>query len=297
MKKSKFAITDTDYKLLQELWRWKILSTSIIHHTIFEKRTLSACYKRLNRLEKSRYIESFCSRDAKRWFWQLTDKGFKILNFDELKIAQTGFKSEHRDHDLLVTLFHLGLWQSFKNTNGAIYTEQELRRIDVKSYPSWVPQTTQHRSDGYYKMDLGASNDKSLVSIEVELNLKSAPTYAELGLFYSDVLGIHQVIWLVKSETDAKFIQRNLAKDSSRKGIEHSFIILGQWFQHLWQTKVFIGKDQGKSIENIFVTTPSPSRGQIPEMVHFDFRKKLINSSIHKSQVESVIAHNKIIGY
>ncbi len=296
MKISKFAITDSDYKLLQELWRWKFLSTSIIHHTIFEKRTLSACYKRLNRLEKARYIESFCSRDAKRWFWQLTDKGYKALAFDDITVAQIGFRSEHRDHDLLVSLFHLGLWHSFKSPNNAIFTEQELRRIDIKSYPDWTPQTTQHRSDGYYKMDLQTSNDKSLVSIEVEFNLKAAPTYTELGLFYSDILGIHQVLWLVKSETDARFIQRNLAKDSSRKGSEHSFIILSHWLEHLWQTKILIGKDQGKNIENLFVTMPSPSGGQIPAKVLFDFRKKLINSSIRRSQMESVIAHNKIIG-
>ena len=297
MKKSKFSITDDDFKLLTNLWRWKILTTSMIHSSAYSHRSLSACYKRLNRLECYKYIESFSSRDAKRWFWQLTDKGYRVLNFDESEIKQNGFKSEHKDHDFLVTLFHFGIEQTLLlNSNSAIYTEQELRRIEIENYPDWVPHTKQHRPDGYFKLDRSLSNDKSLVAIEVELNLKSAQKYFDLGQFYSDTLAIHQVLWLVKTETDAQFILNNLKKGSSQKETEHSFIILSQWFDQLWQTKIFIGKKQNQNIEFVIGTIQEPSTGSVPDKVLFEFRKKLINSTVITNQTKSLINLSKIIG-
>ncbi len=296
MKKSKFAITVDDDHLLLNLWRWKFLTTSMIYNAVYSHRTLTACFKRLTRLEKNKFIESFVSQDGKRYFWQLTEKGYKSLIFDDQKIIQVGFKSENKNHDVLVTLLHFGIWKSFSNANSAIYTEQELRRIDLESYPDWVPHTKLHRPDGYFKIDLTLSNDKSLVAIEVELNLKSAETYIELGRFYTDMIGIHQVIWLVKSETDAHFILRNLIRGSSSKATEHSFIILNHWFQSLWQTEIFIGKNQNQRLEKSLDPTPVTSRSQIPAEVLFDFRKKLMNSTTLINQTKAIPTYNKIIG-
>jgi hypothetical protein len=248
-------------------------------------------------LENNKYVESFCSHDGKRWFWQLTDKGYKVLNFSHQQIRQTGYKSEFKDHDFLVTLLHFSMWYTFSDEKSEFFTEQELRRIDVESYPNWVPHTIQHRSDGYFKIDLSLPNNKSLVAIEVELNLKSAQTYTDLGVFYSDILDISQVIWLVKTETDAKFIQRNLMKDSSTKAMEHSFYILDQWLQDHWLTKIMLGKDRNQTLLNSFYSSPIPTSSRGMEVDYFNFHKKLTNSINQKSTEKIISAHNKIIGY
>ncbi len=296
MKKSKFAITADDDTLLFDLWRWKMLTTSMIYLSVYSHRTPTACHKRLTRLEKNGFIESFISRDSKRWFWQLTDKGYKTLNLSEFKCHQSGFRSEHKDHDFLVTLLHFGIWHSVEQNCGAICTEQELRRFDLESYPDWVPHTTDHRPDGYYKTDLSLANDKSLVAIEVELNLKAAQHYVDLGGFYTETVGVYHVIWLVKSEVDAKFILSNLKKGSNQNACEHSFILLSQWFKTLWQTEIFIGKNQGEKIENFLGQSPSKSRSSFTAESLFDFRKTYVNSTVLTNQTNQITAHNKIIG-
>ena len=131
----------------------------------------------------------------------------------------------------------------------------------------------------------------------MELNLKSAQNYIDLGRFYTDTLGIHQVLWLVKTEAEALFIQKNLMKGSSNKAIEHSFITISQWLHQLWQTEITLGKNHKQNIENIFGTIPVLPRSPVPDKVLFEFRKKLMNSTVHTNQIKSVSAVNKIIGY
>jgi hypothetical protein len=269
----------------------------MIRETVYKPRSMSSCYQRLNLLEKNRYIDSFCSIDAKNWFWQLTDKSFKLLKLKDLHLEQVGFKSEHKYHDLLVTLFHLGLWNTFQNENSDIFTEQELRRVNLESFPDWVPRTRMHRPDGWLKTNLDLKDNSALIAIEVELNLKERSSYESLGEHYSDYLGVGRVLWVVRTETDAKFIYKNLQLKSYTKASEHSFIILSQWRNHLWQTPIFLGKDQGLKLQDILNTSLVTVREPGMDKVLFNFYKKPINSRALKQSNEIYFQHSKIRFY
>lgn len=190
-------------------------------------------------------IESICSFDAKFRLWQLSDKGYKILTTRYPDVYPYGFRSENKDHDFWVTVIHLGDWLAGIPENCDLFAEQEIRRRETDDFPDWVPRTKMRRPDGYWHLVLSQPNDKSLVALEVELSKKAPESYHDIATFYSDSIFIYQVIWVVKSTTDANYILRHLMSRSSTKACEHSFILLDHFIGHQWQAKIIIGKNVG----------------------------------------------------
>lgn len=290
-RKSKFIITKDDSRLLYELWRWKFLTTSFIHELVYKPRTLSACYQRLNNLENNNFIESFCSKDGKMWFWQLTERGFKCLDFDDITLSQNGFKPEHINHDFWVNVFHISLAKNFFDLDKPIFTEQELRRYEVENYPDWVPHTKRHRPDGWCIYNAANDRTSSLFGVEVEINRKPSETYADLGLFYSETVNSDTVLWLVKSEIEAKFILNSLGRKTTDVGHIHSFLTVDQFIKDQWQSPIVIGKNAGQPARSLFQKQPITELEHSLAQLCFDLRKYPTKSSInsfHQSQTIKV---------
>lgn len=86
---------------------------------------------------------------------------------------EVGYKSENKEHDFWVTAIHLGDWLYQIPIGSALCSEQQLRRLHRDHYPEWVPKSTDHRPDGWWNINCGRPNNKSLIALEVELSRKS----------------------------------------------------------------------------------------------------------------------------
>lgn len=248
-------------KCLWMLWRWKLLSTSALHHLAYSNRSVHGCYTRLLDLETKNFVISTGSWDQKTIVWHLGDDGYKALSTQFNLTVEGGFRSENKDHDFWVSAIHLGEWLSGTPEDCANFTEQELRKISLSDYPKWVPHTKEHRPDGWWKIGLGKHNRESLIALEVELSKKSPQDYCDIGAFYSNTIDVSQVIWVVRSESFKNYIFDHLKKGSSTLAAEHSFVLLDHYAQSQWQSKIISGKHQGKKLTEI-LKTPSQNEGK-----------------------------------
>lgn len=278
-QKSNFQITSDDYKLLQFLWKWKLSTTAIINKAIYKDRSANRCYRRLRSLEENKYIESIFSRDRMVCLWQLTDKGYQELNFDGIEISQRGYKAEHPEHDFWSSLIHCGVWIDQVPKNSDLFSEQQLRRFEIESYLKWVPHTKQHRPDGWWKTDLAKSNKESLFALEVEMTRKPSSSYYEVGDFYSNVIDIHQAIWIVRSESDANFILKNMIAGSSTNASEQSFLLFSQFIKDQWSAPILIGKNKGKSFREILDSQSNNAQSLMTQHCLLDTRKTPLEST------------------
>lgn len=278
MKKKVFRINDEDMNCLWLLWRWKLLTTSAIHQLAYSGRSDYGCYIRLLDLESKDFVISTSSWDQKTIVWHLGDEGYKALSTQFKVPVSSGFRSENKDHDFWVSAIHLGEWIKGTPDKCTNFTEQELRRIEIDSYPSWVPHTKEHRPDGWWKIGIDKHNSESLIALEVEFSKKSPTAYNDVGSFYSNNISVCQVIWVVKSKSDINYILNHLKTGSSTGASEHSFITLDQYIQTQWQSEIVAGKDQGKKLYEL-LTMPSQLEGNIFwANVALDVRKRPIKS-------------------
>lgn len=293
-QKSNFQITSDDYGLLQFLWKWKLSTTAIINKAVYKDRSANRCYRRLRSLEENKYIESIFSRDRMVCLWQLTDKGYQELNFDGIEISQRGYKAEHPEHDFWSSLIQFGIWIDQVPKNSDLFSEQQLRRFEIESYPKWIPHTKQHRPDGWWKTDLAKGNKESLIALEVEMTRKPSSSYYEVGNFYSNVIDIHQAIWIVRSESDANFILKNMIAGSSTQAKEQSFLLFSQFIKDQWSAPILIGKNKGKSIKEILDPQGNNAQSLMTQHCLLDTRKTPLESTSPRllTQIELGVSKN-----
>ena len=238
--------TERDIPLLGFLWRWKVITTRALHAKFFPETSLVAAYHRLNKLERAGIIKSVCDERAQNFHWTLAKSGFAAIRSFLPALREEGFASEHVRHDGLVSAFHLGEWLDVRPENVQLFSEQQLRRYATESLPLWIPSPEIHRPDGYWGIP---AQEKILpVAVEVELAQKSSSFYQALGDYYSEEQSVLRVMWLVELESQARSIQKQIAKsESDRCGI-HNFVSMDQFTRHGWCAKICSGPESGKSM-------------------------------------------------
>jgi hypothetical protein len=234
-----------DKEILTFLWRWKLVSASAFAAKFFPHLTNSAANMRLEKLRKHQIIFPYHlnSTEAKV-LWGLTSKGFQMAKDHLPDLSEDGFRSEHPLHDFLVTAVHLGEWLDQTPSNCDVFTEQELRRLSLDEYPSWVPKTPIHRPDGYWRVSLPEGT--GTMALEVELKLKSRTKYGVVAKFYRDHPKIFRVIWVVATLPMAKAIRERLYKGSAENIGMHTFLLQKDFVQHGWQARIIFGYEQNK---------------------------------------------------
>ncbi len=277
--KSRFEVTMDDQALIFELWKWKFLTTAMIKAVAYPGRNMQCCYKRLVKLEKQKYIESRCSANRVSNIWQLTDKGYQLIPFDRNHLEQGGFKSENPDHDFWVNAIHLGWMLAKKAKSSYLVTEQQLRKMNYSGLEEWVPQSKQHRPDGWIKADLSQPNENSLVALEVELSKQSSLRYNDIGNYYSSVVIVNQVLWFVKTLTDANYYYRHLKNGYENRWNGHSFVLIGDYIKFGFQAQIILGKDQGQKVSKALQIPASNDGGNLHHHCVLDTRKIPMKSS------------------
>ncbi len=179
---SRCEITERDYKILRSLWKWKALTTQALARKFFPDIKPLSAYRRLMLLETGGYIKCLQVDGRHKEVWSLSDLGFKSILPKLGELECVGYKSENIHHDYLATAFHLGEWLTHQPENSQTYSEQQLRRYAMDTWPAWVPQSNTHRPDGYsiYEVD----NQRVITAFETELWSKTRHRYEEVVAFY-----------------------------------------------------------------------------------------------------------------
>jgi hypothetical protein len=240
---------DRDIGILMFLWQWKAATTAMLGMRFYGSDKSTGIYQRLSRLEKGGYIQTRCGNRGQHFAWTLSGRGFQVIEGRLPKLVENGFKSENLGHDLLVSAIHLGDWVAGIPHGCGVFTEQQLRRLPESEYPDWVPQTTRHRPDGYWKV-LGGDKPR-VIALEVELCRKADRDYKAVAEFYQAWKRIYRVIWVVENPKDAAALATKFKSMAEGDGDYHNFITIDQIVNSGWQAIVLHGKDQGSSLADL----------------------------------------------
>lgn len=249
--KDKILILDDDLLCMKWLWRWKLLSTRAINAGIHKSRTLEKTYRRLMQLEDAKYIQPYWSRDGKRCLWMLADKGYHLLNQNYPNQFCDGYKTENPNHDFWVTAVHLGDWLAERPNGMDVMTEQEIRRLSLEEFPEWIVKSKRHRPDGYWRISNDTDREKSVIALEVELSKKTPDSYQSIAEFYSGYNLFRQILWVVKSEGDIRYIRKHLESGLKHDDKIHSFTTIRQFAELGWQAKILAGELKDKTINDL----------------------------------------------
>jgi hypothetical protein len=264
-------LTERDISLLHFLWRWKLLSTAALTEAFFHDRSPITAYVRLWHLREGNYIQIVSESGGKAHYWSLAQKGFAAIQSLLPELAEAGFKSEYLRHDHLVTALHLGNWLLYRPKSADIFTEQELRRYHLDHYPEWLPRTTEHRPDGYWRIH---RNGKWItIGLEVEVSLKRDRFYRQVAHFYDRHPDVYRVLWLTPTRGSASAIQKLLQSEVGPHSTIHDFITLKDFEDMGWHSPIMLGAEEGKPL--CFLLDPSLQTQSIPVWTRFliDTRK------------------------
>lgn len=279
----KIKLSSNDIKCLKFIWQWKLCTTALLKHAIYQEKSYYRAYRRLRDLAQAKLITALMSTDGNSFVWSLTEKGFALLEDHLPERESNGFRSENRDHDFWVTAIHLGEWLAGVPKNCDLISEQQLRHYKMSEYPEWVPRTSSHRPDGWWNIDLGKMSQQNLVALEVELSRKTPMRYKDVGLYYSKTVKPYQVIWVVANHKDMNFIDGAIKEASLSRGEEQSFLSIDQYIQYQWQSQIEKGKNQGKTLLDILGKSQEISKKELSGIFPLDTRKCPIVSTVQRS--------------
>lgn len=277
-----FFLTERDRKILHFLWKWKLASTAVIHEAIGSPLSPYSTYKTLERLCQNHFVESRRTYEQNFFSWMLTDKGFETIRNSLGDLCEQGYGSENCWHDLNVMAFQLGEWATNQLPIVTHYTEQELRRRPVDNYPSWVPNSKEHRPDGYTRIK---TDKKELVlAFEVEIWSKSLSSYESTARFYDLMKKVSRVYWLVGDPHIKEQVLR--AKECIRDKSQnfHLFVDMNEYIRSGWDAAVTNERSEnlGSYRQTMQGLCGDPYRdclgsigGQSRVSVHYDPRKTL----------------------
>lgn len=231
-----FFLTERDHKVMQYIWRWKIASTASIHDGVSGDNSPYSTYKNLERMERNGLIECRFENIERFFVWQLTERGFQMIKNYLPELKEEGFLSENYRHDRLVQAFHLGEWTRVPFESVTLFTEQEMRRMDVADYPEWVPHTVEHRPDGYTRIT--GAEKSCTIAHEVELSAKNVQKYEGILRFYRTERLVNRVLWLVASRDVRRAIIGAKANIKDESVNFHLFVDLVDYQKNGWDAVI-----------------------------------------------------------
>ena len=277
-----FLFTDRDSKILNFLWKWKLASTATIHEAVCRSRSEYSTYKALERLARYKFVKSDFTFEQNFSSWVLSDRGFAAIRASLGDLCEEGYGSEHHWHDRNVVAFQLGEWSTNQLPIVTHFSEQEMRRRSSNYYPAWVPQTKEHRPDGYTRIK--TDSNTVVLAYEVEIWPKALSIYESTLRFYQLMKNVDRVYWLIGDQAVKDQILR--ARDCIRETSKnyHVFVDLAEYQDKGWDAVVtnecsekldtvrgimrrLCGDTYGKYVGDMW--------GQSRVTVHYDKRKVL----------------------
>lgn len=244
------CLTARDIEILKYLWRWKCSTFLALSEIFFSKSSSTIAYRRISKLRRYGLVDLKVTNHFGKNLFVITPLGFERILGHIPELKESGFKSENMDHDFLASVIHQGDWLKGLPPKIQSASEQELRRVQAESLPLWVPKSILHRADGYWFF----SHEKGgqAIALEVELSRKERGRYAEIQRYFEDQTQVSDVIWVVQQSSLLNSIQEGLNSGRRLNLEKHSFLLLEDVLNNLWDAPVIAGKYKGHSIKNIF---------------------------------------------
>ena len=246
------------------------MTTAGIYTRLFPGCSVRRAYKRLLVLKKAGFIRYKNLSDTRGFVWALTKKGYASVRPKLPSLKEDGFRCEFLEHDLLTAFVQLGP-RALEDQEIPMVTEQELRRFDACHYPTWIPRSTAHRSDGYWKSS--SENPDTCVALEVELTLKKDTEYEGVALFYADFPGVTTVLWVVNKVTHAKKIRALLKASEPRAIAKHRFVLVEDLKLDGWDAKFLNGPEESGTLKRLLGKKMAQSWLNVATLSILDTRK------------------------
>jgi hypothetical protein len=280
MRKGLLTLSKRDFRVIKFLWKWKVATTAGIAFQFFPARAFITCYARLRKLEKAGYIDQIVIRrdSSRHYYWVVSKKGFHAIRDDIEGLKEDGFKSEHIEHDWLVSAFHLGNWARNSPNGVRFFSEQQLRRLSPELYPDWVPKSLKHRADGYW--GVGPEKEIKSVAIEVELNIKDEASYFTATSFYADQEVVSRVVWVVRGGYFITKVRECARKASKSRHDIHNFVLEEDFRENSWEAKIIVGPDSGRSVSELLNSLLRPQQNMAETSLKFISRFPFLDTRI-----------------
>lgn len=219
---SKIHIQPRDILLLETLNKYNLLTTNQICSLVFHGVNKSTVLRRLRLLESKNYICQSAIMDNYSRTWQLSDKAALVI--DDAKV----FKVCNRNtiqHDILISDIRLKLESLGLGFEWLSYFEIKSAQGQNASFkPDKVNHSFNHiNPDGIMIESLRSKN--KVISLELELTLKSSSRYRELLSGYSFNDKIDFVLYVFRDMNSLKLFQKMIR-------------IIGYHYEKLWLTVV-----------------------------------------------------------
>lgn len=294
MKRQRGDYQPRDREMFRFLWEWKLATTQAIARKFWPNCNSDAAYKRLHQLRRRGYVELVSlDRGGSQFAWTLDNKGFEAILSQLPPLKEEGYRSESLEHDHYVMACHLGEWLSLAQPGVELFSEQQIRRIDCSSYPSWVPGTDRHRPDGYWRVPCNRSF--LTIALEVERSFKTMSIYEVIAYFYELQTSIDRIVWVVDPPGTAKSICAVMERMSPSTYLRHDFVLLKDFKSLHWQAPIIMGFEQGKTLGFLLgirtESSQSHSRSTCDVSAILDTQKRRATSTPSSVQAKDQITH------
>lgn len=276
-------LTKKDEELLHFLWRWKVLTTAALSKIFYAHLAPVSAYKRLWKLEKGGFIQSFSDSRKDHYVWILTKLGFQMVRKTLPELKAECFHSENIVHDLITASVHLGDYLVNCPQNISFFSEQEMRCLPFEFYPNWVPRSEVHRPDGYWNVPIG--NTMATIGLEVELSPKKDVRYEVVAHFYSTHPSIVRVLWVVPHSVKAKSLHEKFQITLKNAPMIHNFVSFPNFQTSGWDAHIEYGPEAGKRIGLLVGKKMESTRNLNSEKILLDTKKSAYESKI-SNQIE-----------
>ncbi len=255
-RKSDRKLTARDLAVLDFLWTWKVASTALLGEVAFRGQSAWWVYKALAQLKDEHYIQALPrGRFLDLELWALTDQGFEVVLMDRDDLAQYRFKPHAPAHDYLGTCLQLGAQSFHSSSEREYFTEQMLSSLLPSNFPRAFRRIDSHIPDGLTLYRHGAK--EAIVGYEVDLNLKDEKRYLRTLEYYTEGVGAHLVIWLVKNAwiaekiTTALRTQQHHSEQAQVLLSKTAFVGLDDFKERIWESQSMMGALKGVSVSKL----------------------------------------------
>ncbi|MCM0604491.1 MAG: hypothetical protein KA715_00200 [Xanthomonadaceae bacterium] len=283
------------FALVKFIWKWKVVTSSMIGLHFYKTAFGQAHYKKIQLLKKSKLIRDVVDPDSLRYFYSVTKDGFLLIKGSLPAIIADGFKSESIIHDAESSAIQYWMGCFLCRSQEQIITEQEIRHCDSSKLHPLLPKTKDHRPDGYFVFDEN-QNEVSLIAFEYDRSRKPKELFGPVNYFYENYPAIKKVIWVTDSRSNAVRLHDELKKSSEHSFTKHVFFILEEFLKKGFESRSFDGrlllKDLLKSTGNTLeIDRKSISLNQLLSPEKAPFRQLLKNFRLQNKNVMTPHIH------
>ncbi len=277
-RRSDRKLSARDLSVLDFLWTWKVASTPVLKEFAFREKSDWWVYKALRQLKFEHYIQTLPrGKFIEQELWALTDLGFEVVLMDRDDIVQYRYRPHAPSHDYLATCLQMGECWLSRDPEREFFTEQMLASFSPSNFPRSFRKFEEHVPDGMTFFRNGGR--EALVGYEVDLNLKADERYRHTLNYYTQGVGAHLIVWLVKSPWVADRIVRSLGEggpfqeDRDRFLSKVAFVTLDDFKARVYEAETFRGKLKGISLRKLHANLLQSIGKQPPKIPQRDMRQ------------------------